>query len=571
MKLISYDENRREDIISFIKQCYIPLGYSLDIDGKDKDLQYINEVYTETGGQFWLLIDETNTIHGSIGLRIIADRQVKIGEVCRFYVAPESQHLGYGTMLLKTVYSYATNISVNFLRGTTREICGNAIKLFEELGAYRIPQYRESNSSLFYEIAVVPIEFENQCSQMRLFAKDLRESIIHISKEVSHKLILNPVENFPSESILYPCSSNLHGLYNTDSMKTTAQKKEAKILFAGRDEITADVNQIYSKWAELLNAEALSMRFLSGLHAHIIVFMALTSIGDSVLLLSEEAGGHMSTHAILERLGLIVYNFPIDYTDQRVDREASLELIRSIKPKLIFVDRSEGLIYEDFSWLNNVCGTYKIFDASQYLTNIIARDYQNPFDMGFDMIISTMHKNLPGPQRALVCCKKCDSWWLKLKSGTSQYVSNMHFSSIYSAGLLLDELEKLYKLSNQMLKNTLHLDHALEEQGFSTIPRKNTQIEPNTHHIWIKCNSPEEAYNWYLKLQEVGILVNYRKLPYNIGYGLRLGLSAATYCGLDYRYINQLARLCWLACSNGYCEEYNISLELLLKQIQRIT
>lgn len=45
---------------------------------------------------------------------------------------------------------------------------------------------------------------------------------------------------------------------------------------------------------------------------------------------------------------------------------------------------------------------YKIFDASQYLTNIMAKDYDNPFDMGFDIILTSLHKNYPGSQKAAV-------------------------------------------------------------------------------------------------------------------------------------------------------------------------
>jgi len=46
-----------------------------------------------------------------------------------------------------------------------------------------------------------------------------------------------------------------------------------------------------------------------------------------------------------------------------------------------------------------------------------------------------------------------------------------------------------------------------------------------------------------MNLEKIGILVNYRKLPYELGYGLRLGLSAATYRGLRAEHIEQLAAI----------------------------
>ena len=68
-----------------------------------------------------------------------------------------------------------------------------------------------------------------------------------------------------------------------------------------------------------------------------------------------------------------------------------MSIIQNWKPDYIFVDRSEGLYYEDFSWLKEI-PCVKVFDASQYVTNIMARDYTNPFDMGFDIILTSLHK-----------------------------------------------------------------------------------------------------------------------------------------------------------------------------------
>jgi hypothetical protein len=41
-----------------------------------------------------------------------------------------------------------------------------------------------------------------------------------------------------------------------------------------------------------------------------------------------------------------------------------------------------------------------VFDASQYLSNIIAGDYANPFGWGFDLMVASVHKNFPGPQNS---------------------------------------------------------------------------------------------------------------------------------------------------------------------------
>lgn len=357
-------------------------------------------------------------------------------------------------------------------------------------------------------------------------------------------LILNPVENIPDPEILAPCISFLHGLYNTDTIKTEDEKIKSKIQFSGREQITEDINQIYKIWANLLGGEAMSMRLLSGLHAHIVVFMAITEIGQRVMALPEKAGGHVSSYAILKRLGLTVKDIPYDCIHMKIDRDKCIVDINTFRPDVIFIDRSEGLVYEDFSWLGQYktdFPSYKIFDASQYLTNIICHDYVSPFDMGFDLILSTMHKNLPGPQRAFVCTRKNDKMWKRLRSGISTYVSNMHVFSIYSAGLLLKNYAKLQVLSKNMLINACVLEAALEERDVPVITRCTSELSPPTHHCWIGPLKKNQAYNLYCSLEQLGLLTNYRLLPYNLGYGLRLGLSAATQSGLGTSDIPELA------------------------------
>lgn len=271
----------------------------------------------------------------------------------------------------------------------------------------------------------------------------LRKSLMEQEQDFQTNLILNPVENVPFPDILAPCSGFLHGIYNTDTERNLEEKYESKLQFSGRSAVTNDISQIYSMWANLLGGAKVSMRLLSGLHAHTVLFMSISDIGDKVLYLPEKAGGHASGRAILNRLGLNVCELPYNLQRHCVDIEKAKEIYDSFQPDVLFVDRSEGLVYEDFTKLCEYCSCYKIFDASQYLTNIICHDYKNPFDMGFDLILSTMHKNLPGPQRAFVCSKKEDETWSRLRSNISKYVSNMHVFSIYSAGLILDHMEEL--------------------------------------------------------------------------------------------------------------------------------
>ena len=223
-----------------------------------------------------------------------------------------------------------------------------------------------------------------------------------------NSLVLNPVENLPltfgDESI-----DNLQGLYITDKSRNEEQKKNSKILFAGRENYIKNVLSVYEIWKKRLKAQDITMRPQSGLNAHLLMFLGLGEIGSKVMLLPEEAGGHFSTSKILKRIGYDVIHIPIDNDNKCIDTNKAIEVQKKEKCQFLFIDRSEGLIYEDFTDLCANFKGYKIFDASQYLTNIIFEQFKSPFEMGFDMIISTLHKNFPGPQKALICTNNSDS------------------------------------------------------------------------------------------------------------------------------------------------------------------
>lgn len=364
-----------------------------------------------------------------------------------------------------------------------------------------------------------------------------------MEKEFDYKnnLILNPVENLPF-LIARDCNQQIEGLYISDKIRTDSQKESAAILFSGREDLSHEINQIYQKWAKLLHADALSMRLLSGLHAHIITFMGIGDIGDTVLLLPTEAGGHYATQTILERLGYRVITMAVDYDNFCVDHAETLKMISKYNPKFIFVDRSEGINYEDFTDIATADTACSIYDASQYLTNILVESFKSPFDMGFDFMLSTLHKNFPGPQQAFICSKdKTNVFWEKILTGMSSYVSNLHAENIFKAGAAINDLIILKKYADLSIQNSVLLEKYLSENKIPII-FKNPNMPP-THHIWIPLNGQKEALKVYQRLEQFHLLVNYRILPYHLGYGLRLGTTAATIQGLKPEQTKLLAKI----------------------------
>jgi len=353
-------------------------------------------------------------------------------------------------------------------------------------------------------------------------------------------LILNPTENFPFAEDIAVTAGPLHGLYNSDKVRSRDQRLAADILFGGRDDLSRDCRAAYTAWAGALRAADATLRPLSGLSSHIVLFMSATRHGQTVLLLPERAGGHLAARSIVERLGLRVVDMVVDDETMGIDMAQTLDLCATSPPDIVFVDRSEGLVVEDLSPLTGV-GAISIFDASQYLSQVLTGDHPDPFKQGYDLIVSSLHKNFPGPQKALIATRERTETWEAILRGVSTFVSNMHVASIYAAALTLRRSAWLETYSKRMLVCAVLLEEELSQLAVPVVRRPPGQTP--THHLWIREGDRLKALTTFERLEQCGIITNYRILPYTLGPGLRLGLSAATRVGLVEADVPRLAEL----------------------------
>jgi glycine hydroxymethyltransferase len=371
----------------------------------------------------------------------------------------------------------------------------------------------------------------------------LLRSLAQQRQALAESIVLTPVDSLPFSLVDREHTAFLHGLYLTDKDRDREAKRNALILFGGRDQAVQDLACIHRLLAEAFGAAKGSLRLLSGLQAHAAVFMSVSTFGQKVMLLSEEAGGHFSTHSILRRLGLQTIDLPIDRQRLCIDRAETLRLVKSERPDFIFIDRSEGLRYEDFSYVGSLDGPRKIFDASHYVPQILTGRYPNPLAWGFDLMLFSLHKSFPGPQKAGIVSRQNGNLWAKLAAGLSELVSSSHAEDSYLVGLTLLREEWLETYVERLLETALELETQLLRRGLDVVPRsvQGGPEWPGTHHVWIRAPNRDAAFMQYERLSRANLHTNYRKLPYRIGYGLRLGTTFSSVAGLSVAHIEELA------------------------------
>ena len=514
MKIIRYEKKYQKEILEFFKTVFKDDKRIIDLNNKDFDLTDIDSSYMSKGC-FWCAI-ENGRICGTIGIRPRQD----FYEIRRFFVKKKNQ--GTGQKLLSVAIDFAIKNKYNPLKAATLFRGKTAQHIFEKFGFVNTARYGSSTADIFFELNIdTKYSYEFQLNKLYNHFND--------------SLILNPTENIPYH-LQNHNTAFFEGLYVSERFKDVNDK----VIFAGRNDYIRFFEYIKEEWKHVLNAFDVDLKTLSGLNAHLILFLCILDKKDTIMLLPEICGGHFATQQILESLGANVISMIPDFENHCVDQKRTAELIEKTKPKYIFVDRSEGLVYEDFSWLNQFQESYKIFDASQYISQIIVNNYKSPFDMGFDMIISTLHKNYPGPQKGILAVKHNDNVWKKYLANAKTYISNTHPLGIANSLLPMLDFDRFTEYSNLNERCTELLESYLILKGVPVVERKG---KPSTMHIWILCKTKEESYHYYLKLESLNILTNYRLLPYDLGYGLRIGTSAAIRQGMRPTHIEELASI----------------------------
>ncbi|MDE6058855.1 MAG: GNAT family N-acetyltransferase [Clostridia bacterium] len=461
----------------------------------------------------WALVENNNLF----GYLIIQHKYKDTYKIEHFFIINKVRRYGYGEKLLFVLFRNAlTNgivrINVEFDKSLNR-----FERLLKKMGfKNQMKDTPKSNVSMCYYV--------NE--------KNLYNSLLNVYiKNIKNSLLLNPTENFPFYDNFD--TSMFEGLYVSENKRGINDK----IIFGGRNDIVDLYDFVKETWCKRLNCAAVDLKTFSGLNAHLLFFLCAAKPGDTVVLLPEEAGGHYATKNILTKIGLNVIPLIIDKGNHCVDIEKSKIIIYKNNPQFILIDRSEGLKYEDFTWLSEFKCT-KVFDASQYITQILTKHYPDPLKT-FDVLISTLHKNYPGPQKCLICTKSMNDTWNEYEFNSKTFISNNHPSEFISSIIPLLDIEKLKKYSIECIQCVNRLYDELLKNGLPVVERGKSDFY--TLHIWLKPETRDKSYQLYLKLEQLKILTNYRLLPYDIGYGIRIGINGAVRQGLRGKHIAQLA------------------------------
>lgn len=276
---------------------------------------------------------------------------------------------------------------------------------------------------------------------------------------------------------------------------------------------------------KLYGCEYADARTLSGVNAVMTLLMSLFSAGDTILISSEECGGHGSMPKICHRLGINTIEIPYNYDKYDFDYEETNKLLKSKKINGILICLSDIIIMPQLRKIDLPKECILIFDATQILGLIATKTIENPLGWFTKqhkfILMGATHKTLPGPTCGLIMTNNLE---LARQFDTlinPDYLRNSQLHHILSLILTLMELEIYgHQYCSKIINNANILAETLSKYNFHIleVPPKYTF----THQLFV--SMPEnDAKNFYNKCLDYGVSINLRNKHLYRTCGLRIG------------------------------------------------
>jgi len=321
----------------------------------------------------------------------------------------------------------------------------------------------------------------------------------------------------------------------------------------------------------LFEAEFVDIRPVSGVCANLSVYTAFAEPGDSMLSLSIPSGGHISTGK--KKMGgtagavhgLEVEHFEFDEEEMNIDvdktRRKIEDMVKEGRPLKLAVFGGSVLpfphpVKELADSLHDV-GATVCYDAAHVAGLIAGGQFQKPLREGADVMTTSTHKTLPGPQGGMVVSFNRYAEQIK-KATFPGNVSNHHLHHVAGKTVMLAEMLAFGReYAPQIISNAKALAQALHERGFKVLGEKRGFTE--SHVLIADVSEWGDGGTIEKKLEQANIIINRNLLPYDIRLGrhykapggIRLGTSECTRLGMKQQEMYEIAEFIKRVVSDG--------------------
>ncbi len=359
--------------------------------------------------------------------------------------------------------------------------------------------------------------------------KKLFELVELEKKRQNEGLELIASENFTSEKVRKLAGSILTNKY--------AEGYPGKRYYGGCHYIDEIEQTAIDLLKELFGVNYANVQPHSGSSANMIAYASVLNLGDKILTLSLNEGGHL-THGSPVNFSskhYDVYHYGLK-DDGTIDYEALREKALEIKPKLILAGFSAYPYIIDFATIGSIAkevGAYFMVDMAHIAGLIAGGAHPSPFPYA-DIVTSTTHKTLRGPRGGIILTnseeiiKKVNFMCFPgMQGGPLENIIGAKAQSFYEA--LQPEFKKYIA---QVVENTKTASETFIKLGAEASKTETHLFLLNTKKSYGITGKDAEAL-----LETIKITTNKNMLPKdderpNTTSGIRLGFAAVTTRGM---------------------------------------
>jgi len=350
-------------------------------------------------------------------------------------------------------------------------------------------------------------------------------------------------ENYVSKAILELNGSILTNKY--------AEGYPSRRHYGGCEYIDIFENTAIDYACKLFNCKFANVQPHSGSSANMAVYKSLLNVGDKVMGMNLDHGGHLThgSKASFSGKEYEIVSYDVDSATEMIDYDKLQKLALEEKPKMIIAGASAYSRIIDFKKFREIAdsvGAYLMVDMAHIAGLVATGLHPSPIEYA-DVVTTTTHKTLRGPRGGLILTnneeiiKKINKTIFPgLQGGPLMHVIAAKAQCFYEA---LQPDFKTYQ--KQVIKNANALSESLKEEGFKIVSGGT-----DNHLILVDVKSSIGITGKQAEdiLDKINITVNKNTIPndnekVSITSGIRLGSPAMTTRGLKEDDFTEIGKL----------------------------
>ncbi|MCL1799575.1 MAG: serine hydroxymethyltransferase [Eggerthellaceae bacterium] len=338
-------------------------------------------------------------------------------------------------------------------------------------------------------------------------------------------------ENFTSRAVMEAVGSVLTNKY--------AEGYPGKRYYGGCEKVDAVEDLARSRACELYGCAFANVQPHSGAQANFGAYTALIELGDTVLGMSLDQGGHL-THGSPVNFSGKYYRFVaygVDPETEVIDYDEVLRIAKEVRPRLVVAGASaypRAIDFERMAGIAHEVGASFMVDMAHIAGLVAAGAHQSPLPFA-DLVTSTSHKTLRGPRGGFILtnneelAKKVDRAVFPGAQGGPLMHAIAGKAVAFGEALLPEYAAYI----GRVVENAARLGQGMADGGLRLVSGG------TDNHLCLVDLTPADVTGKDAEkvLEEAGLTVNKNTIPNEprspfVTSGIRVGSAAATTRGL---------------------------------------